>query len=245
VRARFLGVNFADGIDEEPEFWSSAVPDEFEIGLDFQIGDADGPASDAFFVTVTTPKSLCRSRVPRTLVFPGYHQLIVFEYNFDRILRAIGNYVTSCTGETWEEVVWKVSLLGQYADEGTGYFTREGYLASLAWASLKDVKVAEREILDRDVANGQDLFALTLDLQVEGTPEPTGAWRRSLVCSPAWLQHRHRTDQVIPGWHRVFALQYEEERILEELWRLARTEPGFLGRASRSLDDPLIEDLAA
>ncbi len=54
-------------------------------------------------------------------VFIGKQHLIVPEYDYERIVKIIKDYTESCSGDTWEEVVHKLSRLGKNEFEGYSF----------------------------------------------------------------------------------------------------------------------------
>ena len=47
----------------------------------------------------------------------GRHHLIVMEYNFERIVRSIEDFIKQCTGADWNEVAEKIGRLGKWEFE--------------------------------------------------------------------------------------------------------------------------------
>jgi hypothetical protein len=71
---------------------------------------------ESFQIIVCTPRWLEANRPPKDIIV-GRHYLIVFEYNYGRILERIETYLRHCTGSTWEAGAAKVSRLGLWEFE--------------------------------------------------------------------------------------------------------------------------------
>jgi hypothetical protein len=95
------------------------VPDNkksFGFLLQLFVGPADGDGHESFDVIVCTPKWLSDTHNKDEVVI-GRHYLIVFEYNFARIMEEIEAYLDLCIGETWHEIALKVARLGYWEFE--------------------------------------------------------------------------------------------------------------------------------
>ena len=96
------------------------LPDEqdnFGFILQAMVGPMDSDGEESFDITVCTPKWLA-SKYGDSDVLLGLHKLIVFQYDYARLCRFIEKYLMRCSGDTWQEVDAKVSLLGQWEFEG-------------------------------------------------------------------------------------------------------------------------------
>jgi hypothetical protein len=96
------------------------VPDEednFGFVLRALVGPLNGEGEESFDIVVCTPKWLAEKYGPSEVLL-GLHKLIVFKYNFSRIRGFIEKFLMRCSGNTWEEIGQKVSLLGQWEFEG-------------------------------------------------------------------------------------------------------------------------------
>jgi hypothetical protein len=47
----------------------------------------------------------------------GYHHLIVFDFNLQRIENKIARYCEHCTGENWQEIARKLNRIGRWEFE--------------------------------------------------------------------------------------------------------------------------------
>ncbi len=91
-------------------------PTCFGFLLRAMVGPADEEGQESFDIEVCTPKWLEKTYRSDDVVV-GRHHLIVREYNFDRIVGKINNFVRSCSGKDWDEVAAKVSRLGYWEFE--------------------------------------------------------------------------------------------------------------------------------
>jgi hypothetical protein len=76
-----------------------------------------GGEEESFDIVVCTPKWLME-KYSASDVLLGLHKLIVFKYDYLRLRQFVEKYLMRCSGNTWQEVVQKVSLLGQWEFEG-------------------------------------------------------------------------------------------------------------------------------
>jgi hypothetical protein len=91
-------------------------PNEFGFLLQLLVGPDDGKGEESFNVMVVSPKWLEANHKHDQLII-GRHYLIVFEYNFDRIIGFLRNFVENCDGSNWEEVAEKVARIGHWEFE--------------------------------------------------------------------------------------------------------------------------------
>jgi hypothetical protein len=91
--------------------------DNFGFVLRAMVGPMNGEGEESFDITVCTPRWLNEKyRISDVLL--GLHKLIVFKYDYLRLRQFIEKYVMRCSGDSWEEIAQKVSLLGQWEFEG-------------------------------------------------------------------------------------------------------------------------------
>jgi hypothetical protein len=91
--------------------------DDFCFLLQAMIGPAGEEGEESFDIEVCTPKWIeKRHRVDEVVV--GLHYLIVREYNYQRIVKAIEKFLQGCSGKDWSDVSNKVSRLGLWEFEG-------------------------------------------------------------------------------------------------------------------------------
>ena len=81
------------------------------------IGPRDGEGEESFEIVVCTPKWLTE-KYKAADVLLGLHKVIVFEYDYRRLRGFIEKFLMRCSGDNWNEVAGKVSLLGHWEFEG-------------------------------------------------------------------------------------------------------------------------------
>ena len=90
--------------------------DNFGFLLRAMIGPKDEEGEESFDIFVCTPKWLLE-KYGASDVLLGLHKLIVFKYDYIRLRQFIEKFLMRCSGETWDEIAKKVSLLGQWEFE--------------------------------------------------------------------------------------------------------------------------------
>ena len=85
--------------------------EEFSFLLEVMVGPKDMEGEESFGVEVCT-SSWLGNTYDKSDIIIGRHFLIIREYNYERLLNFIKNYMRQCTGKTWDEVAGKVSRLG-------------------------------------------------------------------------------------------------------------------------------------
>ncbi len=91
--------------------------ESFGFLLQLIIGPKNQEGAESFQVTVCTPAWLSRNFSKDEIVL-GRHYLILFGYNYQRLINRINKYLQHCSGETWHEVALKVGRLGLWEFEG-------------------------------------------------------------------------------------------------------------------------------
>ncbi|MCS1350871.1 immunity 8 family protein [Mechercharimyces sp. CAU 1602] len=90
--------------------------EEFSFSLQLLVGPKGMDGEESFEVEVCTPKWILRE-YDRSEVVMGRHRLIMAKYDFERLMGFIEKYISSCTGDNWEEVAGKLSRLGRWEFE--------------------------------------------------------------------------------------------------------------------------------
>jgi Immunity protein 8 len=103
--------------DIEVENYLPDEEDTFGFTLRAMVGPMGGQGEESFDIVVCTPKWLME-KYGASDVLLGLHKLIVFKYDYPRLRQFVEKYLMRCSGNTWEEVAQKVSLLGQWEFEG-------------------------------------------------------------------------------------------------------------------------------
>ena len=91
-------------------------PRKFAFLLQAMIGPEGKEGEESFDIEVCTPKWLEETYGLEDVVI-GRHHLIIREYNYERIIHAIKDYLQLCSGENWSEVAEKVGRLGKWEFE--------------------------------------------------------------------------------------------------------------------------------
>jgi len=102
-------------IDDLPRY-SPPKPETFSFHLRIIAGPQSEEGEESFDLTVCTPKWLIENHRPDDVII-GRHHLIVMEYNFERILKTITDFVESCEGATWSDIAEKLGRLGHWEFE--------------------------------------------------------------------------------------------------------------------------------
>ena len=96
--------------------YSPGDPESFSFLLQAFVGPKDTEGEESFCIQVCTPKWLNENYNQEDVII-GRHLLIVLNYNYDRILNRIKEYVRSCSGKTWKEVAEKIGRIGRWEFE--------------------------------------------------------------------------------------------------------------------------------
>jgi hypothetical protein len=105
------------------------IPDEFGFLLQIFAGPDDGDGEESFDVLVCTPAWLCNHHA-RTDIVIGRHHMILFEYNYPRLVDFVTQYVNTCEGPAWEDVAEKLGRLGKWEFEDYQPSTSDATAAS-------------------------------------------------------------------------------------------------------------------
>ena len=101
---------------EDLESYRPERSDDFGFLLQIFAGPEGGEGEESFDVVVCTPRWLERKHGQHEVVV-GRHRLIVFEYDYDRLVKMIELYCDSCEGNSWQDVAEKLSRLGKWEFE--------------------------------------------------------------------------------------------------------------------------------
>jgi hypothetical protein len=89
---------------------------QFAILLQVIAGPAGSAGEESFDVILCTATWLSR-RVEEEQILSGRHLLMVSRYSYDLVHDYITKYVTSCSGDTWQEVAAQLGRLGRWEFE--------------------------------------------------------------------------------------------------------------------------------
>lgn len=88
----------------------------FGFTFELQIGMDNSKVEEVFSFFVCSPKWLLE-HCSKEEVMLGLHYLIMAEFDFKLLIEWLNAYVNNCTGETWEEIVQKLSRLGRWESD--------------------------------------------------------------------------------------------------------------------------------
>lgn len=91
-------------------------PENFGFALQLLIGPQDLEGLESYQVTVCTPQWLS-THYEKDRIVIGRHHLIVFEYNYPRLLEFMTRYVERHVGSTWRDIANRLSRFGQWEFE--------------------------------------------------------------------------------------------------------------------------------
>jgi hypothetical protein len=92
------------------------IIDNFGFLLQAMIGPKGVDGEESFDIQVCTPKWLSDRQDPSDVVI-GRHYLIVFGYDYDRLVNVIANFCEECSGKTWQEIAMRLDRLGKWEFE--------------------------------------------------------------------------------------------------------------------------------
>jgi hypothetical protein len=90
--------------------------DDFGFLLQVFAGPEGGDGEEAFDLILCTPKWLERKHSRSDLVF-GRHHLIVFRYDYARLVREFELLCESAEGDSWRDVAMELSRFGRWEFE--------------------------------------------------------------------------------------------------------------------------------
>ncbi len=89
---------------------SPFVKEDFGFLLQIFVGVEDEPGEECFDVFICTPKWIEQNYAKQTILI-GLHTIIVQEYNYERIIKAIEE-LFCIKGETWDNISCDLSYYG-------------------------------------------------------------------------------------------------------------------------------------
>jgi hypothetical protein len=101
---------------DDLENYQPENPENFAFLLQAMIGPEGKKGEESFDIEVCTPKWLEETYELEDVVL-GRHHLIVREYNYERIINSIKDFLQLCSGADWNEVAEKVARLGKWEFE--------------------------------------------------------------------------------------------------------------------------------
>lgn len=106
---------FSTDINDLANF-SPPDPTNFGFPLHLLVGPEGEDGMESFQVVVCTPTWL-RETYGNDAVIIGRHYILMFEFNYEKIVNTIKVFLDQCIGETWGEVAEKVARLGKWEFE--------------------------------------------------------------------------------------------------------------------------------
>lgn len=91
-------------------------PERFSFLLQAIVGPLHKEGEESFDIEVCTPEWLSENHEKNDIVF-GRHLLIVFDYNYERIVNKIKSYVEKCEGDTWDKIAEQIGRIGKWEFE--------------------------------------------------------------------------------------------------------------------------------
>jgi hypothetical protein len=86
-------------------------PTNFSCDIEVVVGHSNSDDETSLLLRLCTPQWLTENHSEEDVII-GKALLIVFDYNYPRILQWLTRYVERCTGETWDEVATRVVYIG-------------------------------------------------------------------------------------------------------------------------------------
>lgn len=104
------------GGEKFDESFSPKDKSHFSISLRLILGPKGEEGEESFDITVCSPSWISKNLGDND-VFSGRHHLFIKEYDYQKIITFIDNFVSNCTGENWNELGLKLSRLGYWEFE--------------------------------------------------------------------------------------------------------------------------------
>jgi Immunity protein 8 len=101
---------------EDPKNYIPENPSNFCFGFTAIVGCRGEDGEESFDMQVCTPQWLISSYSEDEILILR-HVIIVFRYDFDRILNRIRDAIESCVGKDWNEIAEKVGRIGRWEFE--------------------------------------------------------------------------------------------------------------------------------
>ena len=96
--------------------YSPEKEDNFCFLLQVLAGLKDEEGEESFDIVVCTPKWLMENHNRKDVVF-GRHRIIVFEYDYQRLLTSLKTYIESFNESNWIELGEKIGRIGKWEFE--------------------------------------------------------------------------------------------------------------------------------
>jgi len=96
--------------------YAPEMSDNFGFLLQAMIGPKGTEGEESFDMQVCTPKWLSDHHDPGDIVF-GRHYVIVFEYDYARLVNMISSLCNECSGQSWQEIAARLGRFGKWEFE--------------------------------------------------------------------------------------------------------------------------------
>jgi hypothetical protein len=87
-------------------------PERFMLLVQAMVGPEEDDASESFDIIVCSG-SWMREQVEQGPLIGLYH-IIMAKFDYDALVRLVGDFCRRCEGRTWQDVAAKVSRLGRW-----------------------------------------------------------------------------------------------------------------------------------
>jgi hypothetical protein len=116
IRAELTAILCSDVPDGDFSAFRPDDPSCFSCALQLMGGVHNQGGGESFQLTLCTPQWLAQNYSEADVVI-GKNLLIVFDFNYPRILQWLNRYIEGCTGETWGDVARKISHIASWEFE--------------------------------------------------------------------------------------------------------------------------------
>lgn len=116
IRAELTTILCSDEPNRDFSAYRPDSPTNFACALELLVGVHNQGGGESFQLTVCTPQWLVENHASDDVVI-GKNLLIVFDYNYPRIVQWLNRYIERCTGETWQDVAKRISYIGSWEFE--------------------------------------------------------------------------------------------------------------------------------
>jgi len=97
----------------DPQNYKPEDPEDFRCTFGLTIGPMNNDGGEQFYLSVCSPGWVSRE-CQNSGFFWGRNHLVVPHYNLEMIRKVISKWVESCSGDSWSEVVGKLSRIASW-----------------------------------------------------------------------------------------------------------------------------------
>ena len=84
--------------------------------LELSVGPSSEKGEETFGLTICTPDWLLENHKKDDIIFPR-HYLIVFEYDYDKIIKRLTKKIQGLSADNWNDLALKISRIGYWEFE--------------------------------------------------------------------------------------------------------------------------------